>query len=335
MAQWLNGKNLTMTLSRRELARLITRIENGEPGAQATLNELYARTGRARVIGVTGAPGTGKSTLVAEMGRALRAQPATPQVAIVAVDPSSPFSGGAILGDRIRMRDLFGDPGVFIRSMASRGALGGIASATADVVSVLDACDFDYVVIETVGAGQLEVDVARIAQTVIVVEAPGNGDEVQAVKAGILEIADIIVVNKADREGVAQTVSALQSALDVSSASTGHHGLHGREGQANSLPYDAWQTPIVKTSAMNREGIQDLLDAMDRHGQFLRESGAGEQRRLRHVEADIQFRLRELLLRRALQQLPVEDYRRLVAAAARRDIHPGEAVALLLKALGR
>ncbi|HEY3342254.1 MAG TPA: methylmalonyl Co-A mutase-associated GTPase MeaB, partial [Anaerolineae bacterium] len=221
----VSGEPMDRALTRRELARLITRIENGEPGAQTALDALYARSGHARVIGITGAPGSGKSTLVAEISRALRAKANPPRLGIIAVDPSSPFSGGAILGDRIRMRDLFGDPGVFIRSMASRGALGGIASATADVVTALDASGFDIIIIETVGSGQLEVDVARIAETVIVVEAPGAGDDVQAVKAGILEIADIVVVNKSDREGVAQTMSALRSALDLAIPAP-HHTSH-------------------------------------------------------------------------------------------------------------
>jgi LAO/AO transport system kinase len=331
---------MSQFLSRRDLARLITRIENGEPDAQTTLNELYTHAGGARVIGITGAPGSGKSTLVAELGRELRARPNPPQVAIVAVDPSSPFSGGAILGDRIRMRDLFGDSGVFIRSMASRGALGGIAAATADVVTALDAAGYNFILIETVGAGQLEVDVARIAQTVIVVEAPGAGDEVQAVKAGILEIADIIVVNKADREDVAQTVSALQSALDLSPANGAppsqdiHHGPPELTGSAGATPADErWKPPIIKVSALRREGIDELLAAAEQHHEYLETSGEGQRRTQRRAEADIVARLRELLLRHALAQLPPHDYARLVDAAAQRAIHPAQAAAALLAAL--
>lgn len=333
-------------LSRRDIARLITRIENGEAGAQAKLDALYAHGGRARVIGVTGAPGTGKSTLVAELGRALRALPAPPAVGIIAVDPTSPFSGGAILGDRIRMRDLFGDAGVFIRSMASRGALGGIAAATADVVTVLETNGFDVVIIETVGAGQLEVDVASIAQTVIVVEAPGAGDDVQAAKAGILEIADILVVNKADREGAAQTVSALRSALDVAMPAThasrrGHHGASADQGgvaPAQSVPgmpeqEPAWRPPIIKVSAINREGIGDLLAAIDQHARYLAASGEGQRRALRHLDTDIRSRLRELLLQQALQRIPPEQYQQLLAAASRRELHPSEVAHRLLDGL--
>src|SRR5512136_44830 len=185
--------------NRRALARLISQVEDDDSLAAQTLAAIFARTGRARVVGVTGSPGTGKSTLVSELAKAYRSAGQT--VGIVAVDPTSPFTGGAILGDRIRMRDLSGDPGVFIRSMATRGSLGGLARATADALKVLDAAGFDVVLIETVGAGQSEVDIARHAHSVIVVEAPGLGDDVQAIKAGLLEIADVFAVNKADRPG--------------------------------------------------------------------------------------------------------------------------------------
>ena len=330
------------TLTRRELARLITRIENGDRRAQQELDKLYRHGGHARVIGVTGSPGSGKSTLVAELGRALRARHEPPQVGIIAVDPTSPFSGGAILGDRIRMRDLFGDPGIFIRSMASRGALGGLAAATADVVAVLDASGFDIIIIETVGAGQLEVDVASIAQTVIVVEAPGAGDEVQAVKAGILEIADIVVVNKADREGVLQTVSALRSALDRA-APAEHMGhpdqydvLTGQEVGAPradardaSLAGQEWRTPILKVSAIHHEGIDDVMAALDRHARYLAESGEGQRRTLHHLDAEIKSRLRELLLQQALHRISGERYQQLLESVSRRDLHPGEAALLL------
>ena len=320
-------------LTRRELARLITRIENGEPGAQPALDALYAQGGHARVIGITGAPGSGKSTLVAELSRALRAKANPPRLGIIAVDPSSPFSGGAILGDRIRMRDLFSDTGVFIRSMASRGALGGIAAATADVVTALDASGFDVIIIETVGSGQLEVDVARIAETVIVVEAPGAGDEVQAVKAGILEIADIVVVNKADREGVTQTISALRSALSLAMPSHPHAGHHGAEGAPVHDAVPAWQTPIVKVSAINREGIDELLAALDEHAQYLAESGEGVRRLRGRLDADIQSRLREMLLQRAFRNIRREEYEQLLAAGLQRQLHPAEVARRLLNSL--
>ena len=201
---------------RRAMARLITRIENDAAGARAELAQLYAHTGRAHIVGVTGAPGVGKSTLVNELAKAYRAD--SRRVGVLAVDPTSPFSGGAVLGDRIRMRDLSGDPGVFIRSMATRGSLGGLARATASAIRVLDAAGFDVVVVETVGAGQSEVEIAQTAHTVVVVEAAGMGDDVQAIKAGLLEIADVFAVNKADRPGADHTIAALEMLLDLSHA---------------------------------------------------------------------------------------------------------------------
>ncbi|RME44449.1 MAG: methylmalonyl Co-A mutase-associated GTPase MeaB, partial [Caldilineae bacterium] len=205
---------------RRAIARLITYIENEDPQAQPILADLYPHTGRAHLIGITGAPGTGKSSLVNELAKAYRRQEQT--VAVLAVDPTSPFSGGAILGDRIRMRDLAGDPGIFIRSMASRGSLGGLARAAHDAIKVLDAAGFDIILIETVGAGQGEVEIARTAHTVLVVEAPGLGDDIQAIKAGILEIADVFVVNKADRPGANKTAAALKTMLELGHP-TPHH----------------------------------------------------------------------------------------------------------------
>ncbi len=204
--------------NRLALARLLTQIENGSLEGQAALSELFPRTGQAHLVGVTGAPGTGKSTLVNQLARFYRQQEDEAnrkRIGIVAVDPSSPFTGGAILGDRVRMRDLVGDPGVFIRSMATRGSLGGLASATAGIVQAFDAAGYDLILIETVGAGQAEVDIARLAHTTLVIEAPGLGDDIQAIKAGILEIADLLVINKADRPGVDATERALRGNLQL------------------------------------------------------------------------------------------------------------------------
>ena len=211
--------------NRRAIARLITHIENRNPRAQAILDQLYPHTGRAHLLGITGSPGTGKSSLVNKLARLYRNH--NKSVGIIAVDPTSPFSGGAILGDRIRMKDLAGDSDIYIRSMASRGSLGGLSLAVDDAIKVLDAADFDLIIIETVGAGQSEVEIAKTAHTVIVVEAPGLGDEIQAIKAGILEIADILVVNKADRDGAQSTVNALHAMLDLGTSQqrTLHHGV--------------------------------------------------------------------------------------------------------------
>src|SRR5512138_1961226 len=219
----LNGDRLA-------LARLLTQVENLTADGRLALAALFPHSGKAHLIGVTGAPGTGKSTLVNRLALHYRSQ--QKRVAIVAVDPSSPFTGGAVLGDRVRMRDLSGDAGVFIRSMASRGSLGGLAQSTAGVVQVFDAAGFEIILIETVGAGQGEVDIARLAHTTLVVEAPGLGDDIQAIKAGILEIADILVINKADRPGVESTEKALKSMLDLAHPRPRTYLHHGQAIEA-------------------------------------------------------------------------------------------------------
>lgn len=260
--------------NRRALARVLTRVEQGS--AASELAQLYPHTGKAWVIGITGAPGTGKSSLVTALAKHLRAQDQT--LAIVAVDPTSPFSGGAILGDRIRMRDLAGDAGVFIRSMATRGNLGGLAHATHDMVRVLDAAGFDYVLIETVGAGQSEVEVARLAYTTLVVEAPGLGDDVQAIKAGILEIADILVVNKADRAGAAQSVRTLRAMLELGhSTNTLHHG-HILTPEAHLQASLMWQPLVVQTVATAGVGISELGDAIAKHRTYCTMTGSDRLR---------------------------------------------------------
>lgn len=258
---------------RRALARLITKIENDQPESRAALAALYPRGGRAQVIGVTGAPGTGKSTLVSELAKAYRRAAKT--VAIIAVDPTSPFTGGAILGDRIRMRDLSGDEGVFIRSMATRGSLGGLARATDEVVAVVDAAAFDVILIETVGAGQSEVDIARLAHTTLVVEAPGLGDDVQAIKAGILEIADVLVLNKADLPGAEAATRALRGML--------------------MLAHTQWDVPICETVAAEGKGIDEVIAAIDRHRNYLLQSDGMIQRERDRVRRQLENLARDLL----------------------------------------
>ncbi|HEY7902844.1 MAG TPA: methylmalonyl Co-A mutase-associated GTPase MeaB [Casimicrobiaceae bacterium] len=245
----------------RAIARLLTRAENPSAESRQAFDALYARAGRAHVVGITGVPGSGKSTLVARTAAAIRA--GGRKVAIVAIDPSSPFSGGAILGDRIRMGELGGDSGVFVRSMATRGALGGLAHGTLEAVDVLDAAGYDLVMIETVGVGQDEVDVARAAHTTVVVSAPGLGDDIQAIKAGILEIADVHVVSKCDRADAERTIADLKAMLTL--------GIDGARG--------TWRPPVVATSAARDEGTGDLVAAIDRHRAALEASGEITARR--------------------------------------------------------
>jgi LAO/AO transport system kinase len=247
----------------RAIARMLSRAESGTIEARAALDLLYQRTGRAHVVGITGVPGSGKSTLVAKL--AARFRISERKVGIVAVDPSSPFSGGSILGDRIRMADLAGDPGVFVRSMATRGALGGLARGTLEAVDILDAAGYEVVIIETVGVGQDEVDVVRAAHTTVVVSAPGLGDDIQAIKAGVLEIADIHAVSKGDKAEADKTVSDLKGMLGLGVALTGK--------------VEQRRVPVIKTSSPNDLGIVELVDAIDAHRTYLVDSGEYEQRR--------------------------------------------------------
>jgi len=254
----------------RAIARLLTRAESGVDEARATLDAMFAHAGRAHVVGITGVPGSGKSTLVAKLAAAVRKTGRT--IAIVAIDPSSPFSGGSILGDRIRMGDLGGDPGVFVRSMATRGALGGIANGTLETVDVLDAAGFDIVIIETVGVGQDEVEVARAAHSTVVVSAPGLGDDIQAIKAGILEIADIHAVSKCDRPDANRTIADLKTmlALGLTRLDTANVG---------AVPQPSWRAPVIATSSTRGEGVAELLAAVDDHRAALERSGDIETRR--------------------------------------------------------
>ncbi|MCX7706674.1 MAG: methylmalonyl Co-A mutase-associated GTPase MeaB [Anaerolineae bacterium] len=316
--------------NRRALARVISQVEDNGPEAHALLAELYPHTGRAHVIGITGAPGTGKSTLVNALARAYRVTGKT--VGIIAVDPTSPFSGGALLGDRVRMRDLAGDPGIFIRSMATRGSLGGLAHATADVISVLDAAGFDRILVETVGVGQAEIDIASAAHTTIVVEAPGLGDEVQAIKAGVLEIADLFAVNKADREGADHTVMALQMMQGLAPAPAGHHGPQRRVAhpEPGPQPDGTWLPPITKTVATRGEGVETLRDWVERHASYLRETGQLVRRENQRAAAALDHILRDRLLAALLARLPDGRLEQLVEAIARREVDPYTAADQLL-----
>ncbi|MEO6196466.1 MAG: methylmalonyl Co-A mutase-associated GTPase MeaB [Thermoanaerobaculia bacterium] len=269
----------------RALGRGISILEDGGGSQRELIRRVYAETGKARVVGITGPPGAGKSTLVDRLARLIRQRGQT--VGILAVDPTSPFTGGALLGDRIRMQTLYTDPGVFIRSMATRGAMGGLARASRDAVDLLDAAGFDWVLIETVGVGQDEVDIVRTADTVVLVTIPGLGDDIQAIKAGILEIADVFVINKADREGVERTAKDLQMMLSI--------GEHGE-----------WLPPILKTVASREEGIDRVLAEIERHREHLAASGEIERRRRSHLRLRVETILKERVVAAADRVLGVD-----------------------------
>ena len=264
----------------RSIARAITRVENGSSEAGEIMKAVFPRTGKATVIGITGAPGAGKSSLVDKL--ALHYKEQGERIGIIAVDPSSPFSGGAILGDRIRMSTLGLDKNIFIRSMATRGNLGGLSRATVDAVAILDAAGFDKVIVETVGVGQDEVEIVKAADVSVVVLVPGMGDDIQAIKAGIMEIGDVFVINKADREGVLRTQKELEALLTLA-----HRP-------------DMWNPPIVRTIATENKGIEDLATAVASYGDFVGSSGDAADDRKRSIA---RWRLMELLQERLLADL--------------------------------
>ncbi len=295
----------------RALAQAISLVESNDPGATRLLGEIYPSTGRARIIGITGSPGAGKSTLVAAMARHYRR--AEKRVGIIAVDPTSPFTGGAILGDRIRMSDLYTDRGVFIRSMATRGFLGGLAKATNDVVDLLDAAGFDLVLVETVGVGQDEVEVVRTVQTNLVVLVPGMGDDIQAIKAGIMEIGDVFVVNKADRPGADKTVTEVTMMMSL----VEEHG--------------DWVPPIVKTVASRAEGIAELDEAIVKHFEYLSASGELDRRNRDRVRIRIETQLKERFMERLIGgTVPRAEYEDLLEDVLRKRNNPHDAAESVL-----
>lgn len=317
---------------RLHLARAISRVENQEEDASELLAALYPHSGRAHIIGVTGAPGTGKSTLVTALAQSYRNAGLT--VGVVAIDPTSPFTGGALLGDRVRMRSLAGDAGVFVRSMATRGSLGGLSKTTGDVVTVLDAAGFERILVETVGVGQAEVEIASTAHTTLVVEAPGLGDEVQAIKAGILEIADILVVNKADRPGADRTIRALEMMLEIEGDGARYVRHHGQllrvESPLEGDEETGWKVIVMKTVATEGTGVEALRQRIDAHRCWLLESGEmalREQLRIAHTLENI---LRAELNRRIASRIHPGNLDELVERIRRRESDPYSAAADLL-----
>ena len=290
----------------RALARVISMIENGDSRVRSVVKELRPSSAGARVIGLTGAPGAGKSTVTSALVKAFRARDT--RVAVLAVDPTSPFSGGALLGDRVRMQDHAIDPGVFIRSMGSRGQLGGLAAATPQAVRVLDAAGYPVILVETVGVGQAEVEIASAADTTVVLVVPGMGDSIQAAKAGVLEVADVLVVNKADRPDTQATVRDLRSMVALATAD--------------------WKPPIVTTVATAGEGVDELVRQLDRHRSWLESSGERERRRLARARDEVI----SLVFGVVRERLSVPDELAARVADGRLDVH--EAAGELLASAG-
>jgi len=299
----------------RALARAISAVENRQPGCSDLLKALFPHTGHARVIGLTGAPGAGKSTLVDQLARHYRREHQT--IGIIAVDPTSPYSGGAILGDRIRMQDHCTDPGIFIRSMATRGSLGGLARTTADVTTVLDASGRDRILIETVGVGQDEVDIVRLADVTVVILVPGMGDDVQSIKAGIMEIADIFVINKSDREGadrVEREIRALQ-ALD--------------------MRMDGWTPSVVKTVASAGVGTEELAAAIAEYEAYLEQESLAFKKRVENWQERLVEMLRDAMLEKARAQLDASRLARYAAEIAEHRRDPYSLVEELIEMVNR
>ena len=304
---------------RRELARLISLLESQPGEAPRIMKQIYRWAGKAHTIGVTGAPGSGKSTLLSQIALAYRARGAS--VGIVAVDPSSPFSGGALLGDRVRMRELSGDPGIFVRSMSSRGNLGGLARSTSDVVTALDACGYERILIETVGAGQNDVAVSRMAHTTLLVLMPQMGDEIQTLKAGILESADVLAVNKADLEGADRAAHMLEAMLTLGAGARAKARVAG------------WRPPVISTIATAADGVDELVDAIERHREHLVESGELVGLLQTTLAARLEAIVADQITQDVQAAMHAQETQDLLARLARREIDPYEAAQAILRSL--
>jgi len=303
---------------KRATARLITLVENDEEKAREIISKIYPYTGNAYIVGITGPPGAGKSTLLDKLIRVAREEGKV--VGVIAIDPTSPFTGGALLGDRIRMQRHSTDPGVFIRSMATRGSLGGLAKATSDAIKVLDAYGCDVIFVETVGVGQIEIDIVKTADTVVLVTVPGLGDDIQAIKAGLMEIADVFVINKADKEGADATYFELNLMLDLEKERWERRG---------------WRPPIVETVATTMRGIRDLWKAIQEHREFLEGSGEIERKRKFRAEEEVKTIISGKIAKMISERLDEDEVSGLIERIVKREIDPYSAADLVLeKTLG-
>ncbi len=301
---------------KKAIARLITLVENDEEKAREIIRRIYPHTGRAYVVGITGPPGSGKSTLLDKLIKLARNE--GHKVGVIAIDPTSPFTGGALLGDRLRMQRHSTDPGVFIRSMATRGSLGGLAKATNDAVKVLDASGYDLIFVETVGVGQIEVDIVKTADTVVLVTVPGLGDEVQAIKAGLMEVADIFAINKADREGTEMVYLELKMALEF---------------ERDKWRQIGWEPPIVETTAFTLKGVRPLWEAIKRHRKHMEESGRLRERRAFRAREEVKTIIASTIASKVEERLAKGEAKELIEEVVERKLDPYSASQIVMEKL--
>ena len=317
MAEELEGLiDLALKGDKKAIARLITLVENDEEKAKEVIQRVYPLTGKAYVVGVTGPPGSGKSTLLDKLIKLARDE--GHRVGVIAVDPTSPFTGGALLGDRLRMQRHSTDPGVFIRSMATRGALGGLAKATNDAIKVLDASGYDLIFVETVGVGQIEVDIVKTADTVVLVTVPGLGDEVQAIKAGLMEVADIFAINKADREGVEMVYLELKMALEF---------------EKDKWKELGWEPPIVETTAFTLKGVKPLWEAIKGHREYMESSGRLRERRAFRAREEVKTIIASSIARKVEERLAEGEAKELIEEVVERKLDPYSASQIVMEKL--